>query len=316
MKDPLIVVLLSTAVIAGTPLLFAALGEILCERAGVLNLGVEGMMLVGAVSGYIATVQSENHWIGVIAALGAGGMMAAIHAFLSVTLRSNQVVSGLALTIFGTGLSAFLGKGYIGQPVPDVFKPVEVPVLSQIPYAGKILFEHDSLVYLSFLLVITIWILVFKTRWGLNLRAVGENPAAADSMGIPVYLTRYLCVISGGMLAGLGGAYLSLAYAPTWAENMTAGRGWIAVALVIFAVWHPWKALVGAYIFGGVDSLGFHIQAMGDKALFLKDVSPFFLQMLPYILTIIVLILVTSETKKRRVGTPASLGLPYDREER
>jgi len=316
MKDPLIVVLLSTAVIAGTPLLFAALGEILSERAGVLNLGVEGMMLVGAVSGYIATVQSENHWVGVIAALGTGGMMAAIHAFLSVTLRANQVVSGLALTIFGTGLSAFLGKGYIGRPVPDVFKPVEIPVLSRIPYAGKILFEHDSLVYLSFLLVIMIWIIVFKTRWGLNLRAVGENPAAADSMGIPVYLTRYLCVISGGMLAGLGGAYLSLAYAPTWVENMTSGRGWIAVALVIFAVWHPGKAIVGAYIFGGVDSLGFHIQAMGDKALFLKDVSPFFLQMLPYILTIIVLIIVTSETKKRRVGTPASLGLPYDREER
>jgi len=192
MKDPLIVVLLSTAVIAGTPLLFAALGEILSERAGVLNLGVEGMMLVGAVSGYIATVQSENHWVGVIAALGTGGMMAAIHAFLSVTLRANQVVSGLALTIFGTGLSAFLGKGYIGRPVPDVFKPVEIPVLSRIPYAGKILFEHDSLVYLSFLLVIMIWIIVFKTRWGLNLRAVGENPAAADSMGIPVYLTRYL----------------------------------------------------------------------------------------------------------------------------
>ncbi|MHB9094988.1 MAG: ABC transporter permease [Eubacteriales bacterium] len=316
MKEPFIVILLTTAVTAGTPLLFAALGEILTERVGILNLGVEGMMLIGAVTGFIATVQSQNHWVGIIAAMLAGGLMAAIHAFLSITLRANQVVSGLALTIFGTGLSGFLGKAFVGQPVPDVFKPVAIPLLSRIPAIGKILFQHDALVYLSFVLVAAVWILIYGTRWGLNLRAVGENPAAADSMGIPVYLTRYIWVIIGGMLAGIGGAYLSLAYAPSWIESMTAGRGWIAVALVIFAVWHPGKALIGAYIFGGVDSLGFHIQALGEKALFLKNVSPFFLQMLPYILTIIVLILITSETKKRRVGTPASLGLPYDREER
>lgn len=316
MNEPLTVILLATAVTAGTPLLFAALGEILSERAGVLNLGVEGMMLVGAVMGYIATVKSGDHWIGLMAAMTAGGLMAFIHAFLSVTLRANQVVSGLALTIFGTGLSSFLGKSYVGQPVPDVFKSFSVPVLSQIPYLGKILFQHDALVYLSYLTVALLWILIFYTRWGLNLRSVGENPAAADSMGISVYWTRYIYVIIGGMLAGIGGAYLSLAYAPSWLENMTAGRGWIAVALVIFAVWHPGKALVGSYVFGGVDSLGFRIQALGEKASFLKDISPFFLQMLPYILTIIVLILVTGETKKRRVGTPASLGIPYDREER
>lgn len=316
MKDPLIVILLATAVTAGTPLLFAALGEILSERAGVLNLGVEGMMLVGAVAGYIATVQTHNHWAGIFAALLAGGLMALIHAFISITMRASQVVSGLALTIFGTGLSSYLGKPFVGQPVPDAFKPVKVPVLSDIPYLGKILFQHDALVYLSFVLVGVLWILIYRTRWGLNLRAVGENPSAADSMGIPVYLTRYIYVVAGGMLAGIAGAYLSLAYAPSWIENMTAGRGWIAVALVIFAVWHPGKAIIGAYIFGGVDSLGFRIQALGDKAAFLKDLSPFFLQMLPYLLTIIVLIAVTSETKKRRVGTPASLGVPYDREER
>ncbi len=316
MKDSLVIILLTTAVTAGTPLLFSALGEILAEKAGVLNLGVEGMMLAGAVVGYIATVKTHNHWAGLVAAMLAAGLLAGVHAFLSVTLRANQVVSGLALTIFGTGFSSFLGKSFVGQPVPDVFRPLQVPVLSGIPVLGKVLFTHDALVYLSYFMVALTWILIFKTRWGLNLRAVGENPAAADSMGIPVYLTRYVCVIAGGMLAGIGGAYLSLAYAPSWIENMTAGRGWIAVALVIFAVWHPGKALVGAYIFGGVESLGFHIQALGDRALFLKNVSPFFLQMLPYVLTIIVLILVTGETKKRRVGTPASLGLPYDREER
>ncbi|HWI54971.1 MAG TPA: ABC transporter permease [Desulfobacteria bacterium] len=316
MNDPLLVILLSTAVTAGTPLLYAALGEILTERAGVLNLGVEGMMLVGAVIGYVATFQSHNHWIGLLAAMVAGGLMALIHAVLSITFRANQVVSGLALTIFGTGLSSYIGKSYVGQPVPDVFKPIAIPVVSEIPYIGKIFFSHDALVYLSFIIVASAWVFIFYTRWGLNLRAVGENPAAADSMGIPVYLTRYIFVTIGGMLAGAGGAYLSLAYAPSWIENMTAGRGWIAVALVIFAVWHPGKALVGSYIFGGVDSLGFRIQALGDKASFLKGISPFFLQMFPYILTIIVLILITSETKKRRVGTPASLGIPYDREER
>ena len=316
MTEPLIVILLTAAVITGTPLLFAALGEILTERVGVLNLGVEGMMLVGAVSGYIVTVQTHNHWLGIIAAMAAGGMMAAIHAFLSVTLRANQVVSGLALTIFGSGLSGYLGTPYVGQPVPDVFKPLPIPGLSQIPYVGQILFKHNALVYLSFLMVVVLWVWVFRTLWGLNMRAVGENPAAADSMGIPVYLTRYIYVIIGGMLAGIGGAYLSLAYAPSWIENMTAGQGWIAVALVIFAVWHPGKALIGAYIFGGVDALGFRIQALGAKASFLQNISPFFLQMLPYILTIIVLILITSETKKRRVGTPAALGIPYDREER
>lgn len=316
MQEPLIVILLATAVTAGTPLLFAALGEILTEKVGVLNLGVEGMMLMGAVVGFIATLQTHNHWIGVAAAMLAGGLMAAIHAFLSISLRANQVVGGLALTIFGTGFSSFLGKSFVGQPVPDVFKPIPIPVLSELPFIGKILFRHDALVYLSFMLVAVLWILLFKTRWGLNLRSVGENPSAADSMGIPVYLTRYIYVILGGMLAGIGGAYLSLAYAPSWIENMTAGRGWIAVALVIFAVWHPGKALLGAYIFGGVDALGFRIQALGDKALIFKDVSPFFLQMLPYIMTIVVLILITAETKKRRVGTPAALGIPYDREER
>lgn len=308
--NPLFTAILSTAVIAGTPLLYAALGEILTERAGVLNLGVEGMMLVGAVSGFIVTILTNNHWWGVLAAMLAAGALAAVHAFLSVTLRANQVVSGLALTIFGTGLSGYLGKDFVGNPVPQSFKAVPVPYLSDIPLLGKILFTHDLLIYLSFILVGVLWFFLYYTKGGLNLRAVGENPGAADVVGIKVYRTRYFYVILGGMLAGVGGAYLSLAYAPTWLENMTAGRGWIAVALVIFATWDPFKALLGAYIFGGVDALSYRFQALGFTF------SPYLLKMLPYVLTILVLIIVTRETGRRRFRAPGTLGQSYDREER
>ncbi|ATW26264.1 ABC transporter permease [Candidatus Formimonas warabiya] len=304
------VTMLATAVIAGTPIFYAALGEILTEKSGIINLGVEGMMLVGAVSGFMMTVSTQNPWLGVLAALAAGGAMAFIHAFLTITLRANQVVSGLALTIFGSGTSSFLGKSFIGIPAPVSFKPFSIPILSDIPLIGPVFFRQDALVYLSYILVIVVAVIFYKTRWGLHLHAVGENPAAADAVGINVFRTRYLYVILGGMLAGLGGAYLSLAYAPSWLENMTAGRGWIAVALVIFATWNPLKCLAGSYIFGGVDALGFRIQTKGI------DISPFFLQMLPYVCTILVLILITRETKTRKVSAPGALGLPYDREER
>jgi general nucleoside transport system permease protein len=310
MEQSVIIAVIATAITAGTPILYAALGEIITERSGILNLGVEGMMLVGAVSGFIAALTTGNPWLGFGAAMLAGGLVALIHAFLTVTLRANQVVSGLALTIFGTGFSSYIGKNYVGIPLKETFKPIAVPVLSEIPVLGKILFNHDALVYVSFFAVILVAFILYKTRWGLNIRAVGENPAAADSVGISVSLTRYLCIFTGGMLAGAGGAYLSLAYAPSWLENMTAGRGWIAVALVIFAMWDPTKALLGSYIFGGVDALGFRLQTMK------VTVSPFFLKMLPYLLTIFVLIIVTRETKKRKVGAPAALGLPYHREER
>ncbi len=304
------VAMLATGVIAGTPILFAALGEVLCERAGVLNLGVEGMMLIGAVIGFMVTAETQNQWLGLVAAILAGGLTALIHAFLSITLRANQVVSGLALTIFCTGLSGYLGKSYIGIPLAATFKPILIPVLSDIPWLGKILFSHDVLVYLSYLLVALLWFFLFKTKAGLELRAVEENPGAADAAGIAVDGTRYLFVVIGGMLAGLGGAYLSLAYAPSWLENMTAGRGWIAVALVIFAMWNPLKVLFGSIIFGSIDVLGFHLQAMGVL------VPSFFLKMLPYVITIIVLIVVTRETSTRRVGAPGALGVPYCREER
>lgn len=310
MTQEFLITILATAITAGTPILYAALGEVLSERAGNLNLGVEGMMLVGAVCGYVFDVRTNDPWIGILAAMIGGGVMAFIHAFLTVTLQANQVVSGLALTLFGTGLSGFIGKPYIGIPVENSFKPISLGFLSDIPFVGPILFHHDVLVYLTYLLVPALWFLIYRTRPGLHLRAVGENPASADSLGVSVYFTRYLYVTLGGMLAGVGGAYLSLAYAPTWLENMTAGRGWIAVALVIFAAWNPLRAMLGSYIFGGIDALGFRAQAMGVV------IPSFFLKMLPYLFTILVLIIVTRKAMANRIGAPGALGLPYDREER
>lgn len=310
MDHSFIISVLSTGIVLGTPLLFAALGEILSERAGVMNLGVEGMMLIGAVSGFAVAVNTQNQWWGIVAALLAGGLVALIHAFLTITLKANQVVSGLALTIFGTGLSAYLGKPLIGIPAPASFKVWEIPVLSQIPILGPILFKHDILVYLSFGVVALFWFVLFKTKTGLIIRAAGENPAAADAAGLNIFTVRYLSVMVGGMMSGAAGAYLSLAYAPSWLENMTAGRGWIAVALVIFAMWNPVRALFGAYIFGIIDALGFQLQTQG------VNIPSFFLKMLPYLFTFIILIVMTRETKNRRVATPEALGLPYSREDR
>ncbi|AKX94772.1 ABC transporter permease [Neomoorella thermoacetica] len=311
MENSVWIATLAAAITAGTPILFAALGEIIAERAGVLNLGVEGMMLVGAVTGFMVAVKTASPWLGFLAALVAAGATAAIFAVLTITLRANQVVTGLALTIFGTGLSGFLGKPYVGIPLPVSFKPVALPLLSQIPFIGPIFFRHDPLVYLSYILVPALWYYFYRTRPGLNLRAVGENPAAADALGVNVFALRYIYVIIGGMLAGAGGAFLSLAYAPSWLENMTAGRGWIAVALVIFAVWDPVKALLGSYLFGGVDALTYGLQAATKIA-----IPSFFLKMLPYILTVIVLIFATRQTIVKHVGAPGALSIPYDREER
>ncbi|AET69967.1 putative ABC-type transport system, permease component [Desulfosporosinus orientis DSM 765] len=301
--------LLAASVIAGTPILYAALGEVITERAGIINLGVEGIMLVGAVTGFMAAVSTSNPWIGLLVSMAAGGAIAVIHAFLTITLRANQVVSGLALTIFGTGFSGYLGKAYIGIPVPKPFDVVPLGPLADIPFIGPVFFQHDALVYISYALVILIWYFMFHTRPGLNLRALGENPAAMDALGLNVFALRYIYVITGGALGGIGGAYLSLAYAPSWLENMTAGRGWIAVALVIFALWNPWRALLGAYLFGGIDALGFRLQVLGIQ------MSPFFLKMLPYLFTVIILVFVVAR-QKGRLTAPGALGLAYDREER
>ncbi|NLV22422.1 MAG: ABC transporter permease [Syntrophomonadaceae bacterium] len=304
-----IVALLAATVVAGTAILFAAVGELLAERSGIMNLGVEGMMLVGAVMGFIFTVLTGNHWYGLMAAMAGGGMMAAIHAFLTITLRANQVVCGLALTIFGTGVSGFLGKSYQGTPITDPFRAVSIPVLADIPVLGPIFFKQDVLVYISIIIAALLWLLLFRSRWGLSIRAVGQNPAAADAVGISVSRVRYFCTIMGGVLAGMGGAYLSLAYAPSWQENMTSGRGWIAVALVIFALWNPIRAILGSYLFGGVEALTFRMQTAG------VDISTFYLAMMPYLLTIFVLVLVTIR-RRSEAGAPAALTVPYHREER
>jgi len=304
--SPVTVAVLAAAVRAGTPVLFATLGEIFAERAGVLNLGIEGMMLASALAGFAVTAQTSNPWIGAAAAAAAGGCLSVIHAFLSVTLRANQVASGLALTIFGTGMSAFLGRGYVGVPGSG-FQATPVPLIAQVPVLGPILFQQDPLVYLSYAAVPVAWYVLYRTRWGLEIRAVGEHPEAADAMGVDVARVRYGCVIAGGVLAGLGGTFLSTAYTSMWIENMTAGRGWIALALVIFATWDPVRAVVGAYLFGGVNALQLHLQATGTS------LPTYLLLMAPYVFTIVVLVIATQETARKRLGTPAALSVPYTR---
>ncbi|HVL24430.1 MAG TPA: ABC transporter permease [Thermomicrobiales bacterium] len=301
---------LAAGVASGAAILYAALGEVLAERAGVLNLGVEGMMLMGALGGFAVCVWTESAWIGVLGACVVGGLMALIHAVLTISLRANQVVSGLALTLFGTGLSAYLGASLVGRPAPDSFTKLAIPVLSDIPRVGTILFKQDALVYLAYIVVPALWWWVYRTRPGLNLRSVGENPATADAMGLDVNRIRYRYVILGGAFAGLGGAVISLATNPGWTENMTAGRGWIAVALVIFGTWNPARAAAGALLFGAIEAAQFRMQAIN------VPISSFFLNMTPYIFTIVVLIIATRQTRRMRIGQPAALGVPYVREER
>lgn len=294
---------------AGTPLLLGTLGEIYSERSGVLNLGVEGMMIMGAVSAFGTTMVTGNVWLGIMVACLVGGGMSLIHGLLSITFRANQIVSGLALTIFGVGLSALIGRAYVGLPLPARIGVSPLPVLKDIPVIGEILFKQDILVYLSlFLLTPLFWFVLFKTKWGISLRAVGEKPKTADGAGVNVYLVRYLAVFIGGIMAGMGGAYLSIAYTPAWSERMTMGTGWIVIALTIFALWRPERAVWGAYLFGGVKVLQYRLQPLG--------ISPCLLNMLPFILTMAVVVLISAQKVKRKMGAPAALTIPYAREER
>ena len=303
----------AAAITAGTPLLFATLGEIYTERVGNTNLGVEGVMIMGAVVGFSTGFLTQNAALALAGAVLAGSAGALIYAIITITLRANQIVTGLALTIFGTGFASFVGKPYVGKAAPEAiknfFRVIEIPLLSDIPFIGEILFRHDVFVYLGY--IVTFWTLIYfyKTRWGLNLRSIGESAASADASGIKIEKYKYIHTIIGGALAGLGGAYLSLVTIPVWQEGVTGGRGWIAVALVIFASWKPIKAMFGALLFGGLDIIGFRLQGMGIH------VSQYLIDMLPYLTTIVVLIISTRKNKPEDMP-PADLSIPYFREER
>jgi general nucleoside transport system permease protein len=318
-NDGIVVIVLAAAVAYGTPLLFAALGELLAERSGVLNLGVEGMMLVGAVMGFLC-VQHVGGSAGIalpiavaVSAL-AGAAAASILAFLVITLRANQIVSGLALTIFAgaAGLSSYIGNDFnlADNPARFSIDDLDVLGLADLPVVGPIVFGQSWLVYLSWLCVVAVGLYLSRTRPGLNVRAVGENPAAADAMGIDVARYRYLHTLAGGAFAGVGGACFSLALTPQWVDGLTAGAGWIAIALVIFAFWRADLCLVGAYVFGAFSALPLILQARG------VTITPQLFQALPYVMTIVVLVLVSTGTARRRLGAPAALGTPYVREER
>lgn len=310
MTAAFIISILAVTIRAGTSLLYATLGEIFTERAGVLNLGIEGVMLMGALTGFAVSFRSQNIWLGVLVALIVGGLLGLIHAVLTISLRADQTVSGLAMTIFGTGLANFLGQPLVGQIGPR-FDRLNMPVLADLPVVGRALFQQDVLVYAMYVLVPAAWFYLYKTRPGLHLRSVGESPQTADAMGVDVTAIRYVYTIFGGMMMALGGAHLSLAYTPGWTEGMTAGRGWIAVALVIFSMWDPLRAVVGAVLFGGINAVQFRMQALGST------IPAAFLNMMPYVFTILVLVLITwYEGVRKRIGAPAALGLPYLREEK
>ncbi|MFV1852075.1 MAG: ABC transporter permease [Thalassospira sp.] len=293
-----------TVITASTPLLLAASGELVTEKSGVLNLGVEGMMLVGAIAGFAVTASSGSAILGILAAVLAGVLMSLIFAFLTLTLMANQVATGLALTIFGVGFSALVGSGFVGFAIAPL-PALSIPGISAIPVIGPILFGQDFLVYLSIAAVVAIGWFLAKTRAGLVLKAVGDSHHSAHAIGYSVIKIRYLATMFGGAMAGLGGAYLSLSYTPMWAENMTAGRGWIALALVVFATWRPGRLVAGAYMFGLISVMQLHAQGAGIH------VPSQFMSMLPYLATVIVLVIISSDRAKIRLNAPACIGQAF-----
>ena len=300
----LLTAFLVSTIAAATPLLLAATGELVVEKVGVLNLGVEGMMLAGAIAGFAAADRTGLTVVGIVAALAAGTILAMLFAFISLTLQANQTATGLALTIFGRGFSALVGSGYVGIPAPTLQK-LRIPVLSDIPVLGPVIFGHDVLVYLSLALLAGIAWCFRSTHLGLVLRAVGDSHDAAHALGYPVLPIRCAAVAFGGALAGLAGAYMSLAYTPLWTQDMTAGRGWVAVALVTFSAWRPFWLLIGAWFFGALMYLSLYVQALG-----VKIPSPL-LSALPYIGTVVVLVLISRDRRLIRLRRPAMLGRPF-----
>ena len=289
---------------AGTPLVFAALGELIVEKSGVLNLGVEGMMLVGAIASFIVAAKTGAPWLGLCAGALAAAALSLIFAVIALTLRANQVATGLALSLFGIGLSAFVGRPYMSVVIEGI-RPLAVRGIADFPVFGKLIFGHNPLVYVSIALFIVVHAFLYRTRAGLVLRAVGEAPQSARAIGYPVMTIRYAAVLFGGACAGVGGAFLAVAYTPSWVEGMTAGRGWIALALVVFATWKPWRVMLGAYLFGSVTLAQFQAQAAGI------ELPSQLLATLPYLATIIVLAAISRDETAIRLNAPASLGKTY-----
>ena len=292
--------ILLTIATAATPLLIAAIGELIVERSGVLNLGVEGMMVIGAVCGFAAAILTGNAWIGV----AGGALLSLLFGFLTLSLATNQVATGLSLTLLGIGLSGLIGEGFVGKA--GVRLPtLDIPVLTDIPLVGRLIFGQDPIFYMSIALTAGVMWFLFRTRAGLTLRSIGDNHKSAHALGIPVIRYRYLAVMFGGACAGLAGAHLSIVYTPQWVENMTAGRGWIALALVVFGSWRPWRVLAGAYLFGAVTIGQLHAQALGF------GIPSQLLSSLPYLATIVVLVLISRDRRLTTMNTPASLGQPF-----
>ncbi|MEL7461761.1 MAG: ABC transporter permease [Pseudomonadota bacterium] len=300
--DP--VLLLASLMVAATPILLAAIGEMVVEKSGVLNLGVEGMMIVGAISGFAVAVNSGSPWLGFVGAMAGATLLSLVFAFLTQVLLSNQVATGLALTLFGLGLSALMGQGYIGIKPPSLPK-IDLGPISEIPFVGPVLFQHDAIVYLSFLVVLGVWAVLKYTRTGLILRAVGESHDAAHALGYPVVMIRVAAIAFGGAMAGLGGAYLSLVRVPQWTEGMTAGAGWIALAIVVFGSWRAGRVMLGAYLFGGVTVLQLTLQAAG-VAIPVEALS-----MSPYLITIAVLVIMSADRGRAALNAPAALGRAF-----
>ncbi|HEY7688928.1 MAG TPA: ABC transporter permease [Dongiaceae bacterium] len=293
-----------TIITASTPFLLAAIGELVAERSGVLNLGVEGMMVMGAVCGFGAAYTTGSPFLGILAAIAAGTLLSGLFGILTLTLVANQVATGLALTLLGLGLSGIVGESFVGLPGVKL-SAIYIPFLTDIPFIGRILFGQDPLVYLSFILTGGVAYVLFKTRIGLVIRAVGNSHHSAHALGYRVIAVRYGCVLFGGACAGLAGGFLSLAYTPQWIENMTGGRGWIALALVVFSSWLPWRAAIGAYLFGTVWILNLYVQPLG------LPIPPQLLTSLPYLVTILALVIISANRMLTRLNTPACLGQPF-----
>ncbi|PCH93686.1 MAG: ABC transporter permease [Rhodobacteraceae bacterium] len=295
------IALIASLMIAATPILIAAIGELVVEKSGVLNLGVEGMMIIGAITGFIAAVETGSPWIGFIAGMAGGAAIALIFGVLTQFLLTNQVATGLALTLFGLGMASLIGHSYAGIKPPR-FTKLDIAGLSDLPVVGKLLFSHDPMIYISLLIIAAVWFFLKRTRQGLILRAIGENHDAAHALGYKVIRIRLIAIAFGGAMAGLGGSYLSLVRVPQWTEGMTAGAGWIALAIVVFSAWKPWRVILGAYLFGGITVLQLNLQAAG------ATIPVAYLSMAPYVVTIIVLVIMSADSKRASLNAPACLG--------